>query len=348
MLFLRARYYNPADGRFQSRDTWSGDINHPVSYNRWAYAYSNPTNLTHPSGNCPQCIAVLGLGLAGGAVGGTVAYVYANYMYDLAESGQCGCEGQLLQLSYTRSEFVRQTVTYGVILGAVLGGLPGFGDDAALASVLTGLSLTSAGIVTSAERLTKDPHNACAWLDLTISVLGAITASKALYGLGGVKTAIVSVADVEATGSALRYFLGQMRSVKTPSTFEALIEQNGIQFSKSLAANGEPSYNLSGFPTRLQIRLHLNSDDTISQFRVGMNLFPAEPINAFTVNPADEPALHSLDQQLRFLYGKPNNMPPRPGGWPGDFIDVFGYVYLDENGFINGLRTDAVHIKPIK
>ena len=52
MLFLRARYYNPADGRFQSRDTWSGDVNRPLSLNRWMFVEGNPVNRTDPSGQC--------------------------------------------------------------------------------------------------------------------------------------------------------------------------------------------------------------------------------------------------------------------------------------------------------
>jgi RHS repeat-associated protein len=54
LLFLRARYYNPADGRFQSRDTWAGDVNRPLSLNRWMYVEGNPVNLTDPSGYFPS------------------------------------------------------------------------------------------------------------------------------------------------------------------------------------------------------------------------------------------------------------------------------------------------------
>ena len=53
LLYLRARYYNPANGRFQSRDTWNGDYNRPLSLNRWMYVEGNPANLTDPSGNHP-------------------------------------------------------------------------------------------------------------------------------------------------------------------------------------------------------------------------------------------------------------------------------------------------------
>jgi len=51
LIFLRARWYNPGDGRFQSRDTWGGDINHPLSLNRWGYVEGNPINFTDPSGH---------------------------------------------------------------------------------------------------------------------------------------------------------------------------------------------------------------------------------------------------------------------------------------------------------
>lgn len=51
MLFLRARYYNPADGRFQSRDTWDGDTNRPLSLNRWVYVEGNPVNYIDPTGH---------------------------------------------------------------------------------------------------------------------------------------------------------------------------------------------------------------------------------------------------------------------------------------------------------
>lgn len=51
LVYLRARYYNPADGRFTSRDTWSGDVNRPLSLNRWGYVSGNPINFADPSGH---------------------------------------------------------------------------------------------------------------------------------------------------------------------------------------------------------------------------------------------------------------------------------------------------------
>ncbi len=50
LIYLRARYYNPQDGRFQSRDTWEGNYNRPLSLNRWNYVEANPVNFIDPSG----------------------------------------------------------------------------------------------------------------------------------------------------------------------------------------------------------------------------------------------------------------------------------------------------------
>jgi RHS repeat-associated protein len=41
LIFLRARYYHAADGRFQSRDTWGRDANRLMLYNKWQYVYQD-------------------------------------------------------------------------------------------------------------------------------------------------------------------------------------------------------------------------------------------------------------------------------------------------------------------
>ncbi len=53
MIYLRSRFYAPGTGRFLTRDTWGGDDNQPISYNKWAYANANPVNLSDPTGNAP-------------------------------------------------------------------------------------------------------------------------------------------------------------------------------------------------------------------------------------------------------------------------------------------------------
>jgi len=55
LVYLRARYYAPGDGRFLTQDPWTGDINRPMSYNGWLYVYANPANLIDPGGQKPVC-----------------------------------------------------------------------------------------------------------------------------------------------------------------------------------------------------------------------------------------------------------------------------------------------------
>jgi len=52
LIYLRARYYSPEQGRFVNRDTWAGDVNIPASLNSFNYAQSNPVMNTDPSGLC--------------------------------------------------------------------------------------------------------------------------------------------------------------------------------------------------------------------------------------------------------------------------------------------------------
>ena len=51
--FLRARYYEPALGRFLSRDPFTGLSVSPLSQNRYAYVWNNPLNLVDAYGYAP-------------------------------------------------------------------------------------------------------------------------------------------------------------------------------------------------------------------------------------------------------------------------------------------------------
>ncbi len=53
LVDLRARYYDPMQGRFTSQDTWQGDYNTPLTLNKWNYTNGNPVNYTDPNGQDP-------------------------------------------------------------------------------------------------------------------------------------------------------------------------------------------------------------------------------------------------------------------------------------------------------
>jgi RHS repeat-associated protein len=50
LQYLRARWYQPGAGRFESGDTYSGKQDEPLSLNRYAYVRGNPSRRTDPSG----------------------------------------------------------------------------------------------------------------------------------------------------------------------------------------------------------------------------------------------------------------------------------------------------------
>jgi len=52
LMYLRARYYDPAIGRFMSRDPLAGGMGFPQSLNRYSYALNNPVSNIDPSGLC--------------------------------------------------------------------------------------------------------------------------------------------------------------------------------------------------------------------------------------------------------------------------------------------------------
>src|SRR5207245_7285073 len=49
--YLRARYYDPASGRFISQDSVDGNPFEPMTLHKYTYAHNNPINGRDPSGH---------------------------------------------------------------------------------------------------------------------------------------------------------------------------------------------------------------------------------------------------------------------------------------------------------
>ncbi|BAY62588.1 YD repeat protein [Calothrix brevissima NIES-22] len=65
LYYLRARYYDPENGRFISKDSFEGFQDDPLSLHKYIYAHNNPVNLIDPSGNASASeYAILGLIIA--------------------------------------------------------------------------------------------------------------------------------------------------------------------------------------------------------------------------------------------------------------------------------------------
>ena len=54
LYYLRARYYDPALGRFINEDPYEGQVTNPLSLNLYTYCYNNPLIYIDPTGQTVQ------------------------------------------------------------------------------------------------------------------------------------------------------------------------------------------------------------------------------------------------------------------------------------------------------
>jgi RHS repeat-associated protein len=83
LVFLRARYMSPSLGTFLSRDPVMGVLGgQSITFNPYAYAHANPTNLVDPSGKFVN----IGFGIFGaifGGIFGGIAYIGSHVIYNI-------------------------------------------------------------------------------------------------------------------------------------------------------------------------------------------------------------------------------------------------------------------------
>jgi RHS repeat-associated protein len=120
--YLRARYYDPATGRFNRLDPFFGNLNDPQSLHKYLYAHGDPINGIDPSGNMSvgTCMASIGIGMGIGAISGGI---YGSLRYGFGTSGMWRSVG----------------------IGTVIGGLAGFGLSGLFSAYITKAGLVAAG-----------------------------------------------------------------------------------------------------------------------------------------------------------------------------------------------------------
>ncbi len=55
LIYLNARFYDPATGRFISQDTYRGERDEPDTWHLYAYCSNDPVNFADPSGHLKKC-----------------------------------------------------------------------------------------------------------------------------------------------------------------------------------------------------------------------------------------------------------------------------------------------------
>ncbi len=153
---LRARYYDPAVGRFLSQDTYPVNFSNPVELNRYGYTANNPINLTDPTGQSAMAeYAIIGA-LMGGAMAGVQAYV---------------CGGSLGSII--------EAILVGMLFGAFFGALA-----SAYPLIAAGAGLALSGIAAESALLDMAKHgaNGCNKLSLVISLVGMVSGFAGIMG----------------------------------------------------------------------------------------------------------------------------------------------------------------------
>ena len=95
--YLRARYYDQANGTFNRLDPFSGNLNNPQSFHKYLYTHADPVNATDPTGLLSLGGMMVGMSIGGGLAGGYGAHVTGR------------------------------DITSSIVLGAVTGALAGAG-----------------------------------------------------------------------------------------------------------------------------------------------------------------------------------------------------------------------------
>ncbi|MCI0711837.1 MAG: RHS repeat-associated core domain-containing protein [Chloroflexi bacterium] len=113
LYFLRARYYDPAIGRFLSQDPYPVNMGNPVELNRYVYTANNPVNFADPSGLtgfAGTAIRIATISLASVVVMAALAVaITAAIAYIICYlSGECGLLAAF-QDAYGTAEDVKDT-----------------------------------------------------------------------------------------------------------------------------------------------------------------------------------------------------------------------------------------------
>jgi hypothetical protein len=108
LYYLRARYYNPATGRFLSRDPLVGQSWDPKSLHKYLYAGGDPVNAEDPTGK--------------GLVEDAWNFAKSVALYVATKKGLCALFSGLAASFWFDSAFMSNNPTAQNIVGSGLGG----------------------------------------------------------------------------------------------------------------------------------------------------------------------------------------------------------------------------------
>jgi RHS repeat-associated protein len=197
LIYLRARYYNPAQGRFFQQDPWDGDSNIPATLNPYLYGFNNPLRYTDPSGKNPLAAVlaiagVMGLGVAAGQL-----YGYCSYTWAMA--GKCGCDAQKDAESLGKENWIRMHALMGGIAAIAMPVLAYAAEAHYAAAIIIGAGSLSYSVWDTAKLRDVVYKEGAGWNPCTIS-RAVMDLSFAIFGT---KNLISGLSRWAASGMAL-------------------------------------------------------------------------------------------------------------------------------------------------
>jgi len=165
--YLRARYYNPLNGRFNRIDPFGGNYSDPQSLHKYLYCHANPINNVDPSGD----MILFGYNITGVMMGIAItamAIITTTTIYNGVRHGL-----EPLSIAW---QVIQNLAVFGLIIGVTL--LTG---PLALAASITLLAAFVAGII----GIVKNWPN----MDTTDKVILAVNFICFLAFAGAVRTA---------------------------------------------------------------------------------------------------------------------------------------------------------------
>ncbi len=183
LQYLRARWYDPATGRFTQVDPFPGLLSLPGTQQPYAYALNNPLRYTDPSG---EFVGALLGGLAIGAVAGGVSYALQHRSQPLA--------------CFLQDPDFWRAVAIGGVSGTVSGFVAGFFAPLMLLSSGVGTAMQIGGFIGMLSAFSSH---------VVTNVLNGRPAAE------GVGWAMLSGAVFGALGGALGYGIRQWAMTRT-------------------------------------------------------------------------------------------------------------------------------------
>lgn len=232
---LRARYYDPALGRFLTRDTWETGTSDPTELNRYAYTANNPINRADPNGHLfvetglAQTVTRIAAATFTGAVAG---FVGSAIFYTAASLGACGDRLQ----NWARSLSGREVFDYiiqSTLIGAAFGSVVGIA--AAISPAVLGYTtavLGGIGVGMNAYDIVANRDlNLCNGIGLVASIGGGLSGGSATFQMRIPKLQMLLMPNLGSGTASLGWTIAS-------EVVTVTVGENGAIWALAFAASG--------------------------------------------------------------------------------------------------------------